>query len=361
MRLIDPRPGAAGAVAVEAWASPAAELLRAMATLASDEPRAYDIGTDRIRSLRGSMSPGLRWELDRFAGSDDREIIKLVGLLAWLEEPGEVDDLLALLDTAPVRVWHLQLADAIEDWPEVSDPLARRVAHGDADAVHELRATAQDAPNPPAALTSLLGDDPGRAGRQLATLARRFRDELWTDLEVEALEAIHQEVLHRRAQADEGYSPARLVLDATNGYELEEDERLDRVLLLPSFWMRPWIAAVGVGGVQVICSPVADDFLALPSEDPPPALLKLVKALSDEGRLRLLRRMSSGPIRLSDAVDITGVTKATAHHHLSMLRQAGLVSLRGKGRATRYGLRTDPPEAARDGLEAYLAARSGER
>jgi hypothetical protein len=59
--------------------------------------------------------------------------------------------------------------------------------------------------------------------------------------------------------------------------------------------------------------------VADPSEAPPPALLKLFKALSDEGRLRLLRRLSAGPISLTEAAGELDVAKATAHHHLAIL------------------------------------------
>jgi DNA-binding transcriptional ArsR family regulator len=53
-----------------------------------------------------------------------------------------------------------------------------------------------------------------------------------------------------------------------------------------------------------------------------------------------------------------GVAKATAHHHLSILRQAGLVTMRGEGRTTRYALRHDPADAAREAIAAYIPSRS---
>jgi DNA-binding transcriptional ArsR family regulator len=80
-----------------------------------------------------------------------------------------------------------------------------------------------------------------------------------------------------------------------------------------------------------------------------------VQGAGDEGRLKLLRRLSSGPISLSEATAELDVAKATAHHHLSILRQAGLVVDRWRGRGSRAtALREDPAEAAADLLAAYL-------
>jgi DNA-binding transcriptional ArsR family regulator len=149
------------------------------------------------------------------------------------------------------------------------------------------------------------------------------------------------------------------VLEATNGYALEEDPSIRRILLLPSFWLRPWIIVDQLFDLDtlVLSTPVADAFVALPAEVPPPSLLKLSKALADEGRLKLLRRMSTGPVSLGEATEQLGVAKATAHHHLSILRQAGLVVMHGGGRSTRYALRIDPAEAAHDALAAYVPRR----
>jgi DNA-binding transcriptional ArsR family regulator len=145
-------------------------------------------------------------------------------------------------------------------------------------------------------------------------------------------------------------------VEATNGYELSDDLPVERVLLLPSYWFRPWLIINRIDDVEVLTSPVSDEHLALPSAAPSPALVKLTKALGDEGRLRLLRRMGGGPITLADAMDELDLAKTTAHHHLSILRQAGLVVIRGEGRDSRYALRAHAPTAAAKALEEYLGS-----
>jgi DNA-binding transcriptional ArsR family regulator len=54
-------------------------------------------------------------------------------------------------------------------------------------------------------------------------------------------------------------------------------------------------------------------------------MLSIVKALCEEQRLRILRRLAvGGPASLQQLADHIGVAKSTAHHHLVQLRAAGL-------------------------------------
>jgi DNA-binding transcriptional ArsR family regulator len=57
-------------------------------------------------------------------------------------------------------------------------------------------------------------------------------------------------------------------------------------------------------------------------------LARLYKALGDEKRLALLRLLRRGPTSLGDASREVGLSKSTTHHHLAILRQAGLVLIR---------------------------------
>jgi DNA-binding transcriptional ArsR family regulator len=83
---------------------------------------------------------------------------------------------------------------------------------------------------------------------------------------------------------------------------------------------------------------------------------RVYKALGDEGRLRLLRRLADGPLTLNDAAAELGVAKSTAHHHLAILRQAGFVTIRDEDDKV-YNLRSDAP-AAGELLAGYLSRSS---
>ncbi len=102
---------------------------------------------------------------------------------------------------------------------------------------------------------------------------------------------------------------------------------------------------------MILCYPIA-----APAEEgaSPAELARVYKALGDEGRLKLLRRLSEGPLKLSAAATELGVAKSTAHHHLAILRQAGFVTIRDEDENV-YSLRLDLPETG-DLLTGYLAA-----
>jgi DNA-binding transcriptional ArsR family regulator len=84
---------------------------------------------------------------------------------------------------------------------------------------------------------------------------------------------------------------------------------------------------------------------------------RVYKALGDEGRLKLLRRLSDGPLKLSEAAAELGVAKSTAHHHLAILRQAGFVTIRDEDENV-YSLRRDLLPQAGELLTAYLGLPS---
>jgi DNA-binding transcriptional ArsR family regulator len=373
VRVMDLRASSRVAPAtVEARASAAAELLRLIGVLIARDPSDFDIGVERIEAVRAQVDPTLlaaAADLGTLAppsGSDlpdrdDKFFLVLAMLGALLPEPSGVAQLLELFGEDPTLPWRAQLAHHAQDLVDDPADLLTRVLAGEQAALEEITALA--ATDRGAGLRELLDRSPDEFGALVSQTVERFATEVWPALAAEAMGPIERDAAHRRQQLETTDDPAAVVLDATNGYELEPEPAGRRVVLLPSYWLRPWLVisfldATADGDrsqpLEVISTAVADTFLALPCEAPPPRLLKLFKALSDEGRLTLLRRMTPGPISLGEAASELGIAKATAHHHLSILRQAGVVSIRGEGRATRYALRDDPPKVAQEALAAYL-------
>jgi DNA-binding transcriptional ArsR family regulator len=357
VRMVDLRGShASSGPTVEARSSAGAELLRCAGVLLTDDPASFDIGEERIAKVRAATPPELLEDLQALSGPQgDRALLLLANVAATTPEPGTVEQVREAFASDPLLPWRLLAERRLdEEWPT---ELIEQVLEGDTDALAEVQGRRADHDCPPE-LEALLARSPAEYSDLLVDVLDRFHREVFVRLEDEAMGAIERDVAHRRAQLDDGADPPDVVLEATNGFELVDDPTLQRVVLLPSYWCRPWLVLGRLGDTEMLSSPVADQFVALPSEAPPPALVKLFKALGDEGRLKLLRRMSTGPVTLSDAVAELGVAKATAHHHLSILRQAGLVSLREEERRTLYGVRDDPPAVAEAALARYLRPRS---
>ncbi len=66
--------------------------------------------------------------------------------------------------------------------------------------------------------------------------------------------------------------------------------------------------------------------------------LLIIKALSDENRLRALMGLVSGELCLCQIIELLGLAPSTVSKHMSVLHQAGLVDTRKDGRWIYYRL-----------------------
>jgi DNA-binding transcriptional ArsR family regulator len=99
--------------------------------------------------------------------------------------------------------------------------------------------------------------------------------------------------------------------------------------------------------------PVADEGLSADRAHPSPRLVRTLKALADERRLRVLKRLTDGSYTLQELADHFGVGSTTMFHHLVILRSAGLVR-QSSGSAKRYTLRLQEVSDLSHLLEDYL-------
>lgn len=79
--------------------------------------------------------------------------------------------------------------------------------------------------------------------------------------------------------------------------------------------------------------------------------LSLFRGLADRSRMVILEHLRSGPSRVSDVVDATGLTQANASAHLCCLWDCALVTGERKGREVHY--------RRFNGVEELLAAADG--
>jgi DNA-binding transcriptional ArsR family regulator len=141
-------------------------------------------------------------------------------------------------------------------------------------------------------------------------------------------------------------SPERLVEIATNGISIEE-RRIDTpVLLVPTMVARPWVVLAESPEMLIMGYPVSDRTLRSDPDAPPQWLVKLHKALGDERRLKILRRLAQNDASLVELTKELDISKSTLHHHMMLLRAAGLIKVH-MGEDKRYSLRDETlPEAA---------------
>jgi DNA-binding transcriptional ArsR family regulator len=66
--------------------------------------------------------------------------------------------------------------------------------------------------------------------------------------------------------------------------------------------------------------------------------VEFAKALADPTRQEIMTLICCRELSVGDIVDAVGVRQPTVSHHLAILRDAGLVSLRSEGKHTFYTL-----------------------
>jgi DNA-binding transcriptional ArsR family regulator len=162
----------------------------------------------------------------------------------------------------------------------------------------------------------------------------------------------HADALEARV----GSEPAgRLVEEVTNGIHMEQSPELRTVTLVPQYHERPYNDDATAHGGPLILFPA--DVLPVPADVPPPGLMRLTRALSDDSRLRILRFLADRPCTLTEVARFIGLSQPTVHHHLVQLRAAGLVRVHFvMASPSRYSLRPHALEQLGGQLGAYLRA-----
>jgi len=150
--------------------------------------------------------------------------------------------------------------------------------------------------------------------------------------------------------------PAEVIERATNGIRWLSEPGVRRIVLAPSYLVRPYNFTFSGPDWRLFIYPVAD--AALEPRDPlapPPGVLRLHRALGDDTRLRILRLLRDRDWYLTEIAERLELSKPTIKHHLAQLRAAGLVTLIEEGGLSYYSLRRDRLEDASTELLRYLS------
>lgn len=201
---------------------------------------------------------------------------------------------------------------------------------------------------------------------ELASVKRLLEEwdpsvDLLTSWEEAYFRSISSDILsgldHAAAAAREivaGAEPRALVEAYTNGLFLEPGETPDTVVIGPQYHCVPLNVVDAFAGLMIIRYPV--DPIVPQDDAPPPHILRLTRALSDENRMRILLILAQhDPMNLTQVAEQVGLAISTAHHHLVVLRTAGLVRIHHRVRsASTYSLRRTPIETLGTEVDAYL-------
>ena len=280
--------------------------------------------------------------------------VSVLGIVADLPDGSTVDDFIGYVQSMdPIEL----RSRLIEHKGGVDADLVEAAAKGDDSAIgqvldlpafehdEDLRATIRD----------LLGIPPAETTERLVTAMSLVQKDAFAEHEAEFRSILERDNAARRNLSTR-VSAERLVELTTNGISIERGGYRKPILLVPSVIGRPWVIFTETAEQLLMAYPVADEYMDADPDAPPNWLIKTYKALGDEKRLRILRILARGPAALHELADELDVPKSTLHHHLMLLRTAGLVKVQigSEGKDKEYELRDDlVPETAAV-LQGYI-------
>lgn len=331
-------------------------LLRLFVATADPQDSTFDMHDELQRRIAESSTT-----LQRDLAALERSSEVWLGLLSLAYKSGftaDIDAFLAHLGELTPQALRRHLLDFawIKDADQVDPDLLADAAAGDAAAVATL-AENELAKDKHAGLRYVLAMDPARSQSTLIDVLRHFTAEVFDEreelAELLALDAEEKATLATSMEATE------LVERATNGVTVDISPDLEGVILVPSASVSPWVIISAVNGKHVFCYSISQSLTEGDADAPPPWLVDYYKALGDEKRLRILGILAEGPTSLTELAQRIEVAKSTVHHHLGLLRAAGLIRVT-LGRDKAYSLRNDVVPQASCFLESYIRPRTKE-
>mgnify|MGYP002621974277 CR=1 FL=1 len=322
----------------------------------------FDMGPEWFDELVESTPEDLREEFELLGGPHCQVWLSILGLIAAAPHPHDPESVfnwIAELNPQRLRRWILgyigDQAAAHGDAGAPSMSLIEAAAQGDQEAVKDiLKASLK--PDQVEPMTELFEIDPEQFRDRIATGLRRFREEVFSKYEDQFSKAIAAAAAARRSIASRD-NAKDVIEEVTNGLDYEIPLGVTRVILVPSVVVRPLSLIDRYRDSLMVFYGLADEFISLNPEAPPSWMVRFYKALSDEKRLRILRRLSEGDTSLDELTELLDLSKSTVHHHITILRAAGLIRVQmrsDKGESKCYGLRPQAIEDASAFLESYM-------
>jgi DNA-binding transcriptional ArsR family regulator len=319
----------------------------------------FDLGANWLAAVQEATPEDLAEEIRALGGPHCSLWLSLLGLVASAPHPHDPDrvlDWLATINPQRLRRWILGYVG------HHADPgLIEQAADGDMEAVRRIvaegRVEGKDEDGAVDKIASIL-EVPGEELRdRMVRTVGRFRREVYARFEDEYTAAIGRAAAAQRATSTRE-SAKTVIEEVTNGLDYEIPLGVTRVILVPSVVLRPLSLIDQHRDMLLVFYGMADEFIDSDPEAPPSWLVKTYKALSDERRLRIVRRLSEGETTLDELTDLLGLSKSTVHHHMSVLRAAGLVRVHLKEQASKesktYELRTQALGNAGAFLDSYI-------
>ena len=313
-----------------------------------------DIGDDWLAALEDDLSTETLEAIAEIGSGD--AWVALLPLLADTASGGTIEDFIGHLEEMDPADLRLTLMKVHDKFPRVDQELVADAAEGDFDAVETLLAIPElddaEMKRWRDALRFLLLKEPKELQEYIVGIIRSTHAEGFAEREREFRPYLEADYRAKRTMARR-VSPERLLDVATSGIQIADSRAYRPMVLVPTMVARPWVVFAQGPDSFVIGYPVSDETLNPDPDAPPQWLVKMHKALGDEKRLRALRVLAEGDASLAELAEKVDAPKSTMHHHMMLLRTAGLVQIH-MGTEKKYSLKDEAIGDASTYLTHYI-------
>jgi DNA-binding transcriptional ArsR family regulator len=315
-----------------------------------EDPSSYAVGPEWFERVRSELERNVLDAIERYSGGHEILYGYLLALVVETPAPRDARSLLATLErTSPDNLRRLVLGHRLQTYRgAASRDLVAAAAAGDAGAGRALLEVCADWQRAPYA--HVLSLDAADAKRLLVTACTGWYDAVLLPAERGTARVLRRSARAARVSA-RSLTVEELVDRATRGIRYTPEPDIQRVVLVPHVVSRPWAIFTETEDTKIVCFGVDESDVS--GSVPPDPLVAAYKALGDETRLRILRRLAEGPATLSELTELLGLAKSTVHGHLLVLRTGGLV-VTDLSKRSGYALRRETLAESAALLETYL-------
>ena len=315
-----------------------------------EDATSYAVGTGWFEQVRCQVRGRVLDAIERYSGGHEITFGYLLALASDAPAPRDAAAFLSTLESAsPLELRRLLLGRRLRTYRgSVRDETIDAAATGEGDAIDALLSGCLEWQR--AAYEHVLSVEPEEAkGLLLEACAG------WYEAVLAPVERATNRALRSSARAATGLAERLAIEDLvdalTRGVRYVPEPGIERVLLVPHVVSRPWAIFTEAGSTKIACYGVAEEHIS--GDKPPDPLVAAYKALGDETRLRILKRLSNGPATLHELTELMGLAKSTVHGHLLVLRTGGLV-VTDLSKKAGYGLRRETIAQSAALLDSYL-------
>jgi DNA-binding transcriptional ArsR family regulator len=358
MRVMD-LSGRRPPLGVSIMALPSAEMVTSLYVYLTMQSDAVAVGKEWFDEIRAAISPDLGAELAAYRLGLPEGWMFLPPWQGASPAESTCELFLTRLKSADPLALRFALLDPHkhEDRFPGQAALIGRAASGDLSAVEEYVRSAADCEEdvPLDDLRARLVVSPEEDKRRLIHLLTGWYEQVFRPREVAVTEILERDAAAKRRLALR-HTPLRQIELVTNGLQYAPEPGITRAILIPSVACRPWVMIGSHRETKIFTYAVAEESMSDSASSSSTQLLTLVKALADERRLQALQVLAEREASLQELADALGVGKSLMHHHMVILRAAGLVRVR-MGGDRHYQLRKETLASIPDLLQTVLAAR----